>query len=144
MLGKRLAAISMLDQYRISNQVETYLARNPTRVKVTSHRIFHLVLKLSQILALGRDATVTRRIVPGSYENPRFLGYLDLEHDFVHDFTLQQRRLRVNARPHSCRAGRVSNLIAAPPSTACSALWVDSAAMEYSGTSRPRSRPCVP
>jgi hypothetical protein len=30
------------------------------------------------------DATIPERIIPGSYENPRFLGYLDLEYDFVH------------------------------------------------------------
>jgi hypothetical protein len=51
---------------------------------VTSHRIFQLVLKLPQILALRCDATIPRRIIPGSYKDPRFLGYLDLEYNFVH------------------------------------------------------------
>ena len=48
-------------------------------IKVTSHRIFNLILKLPQILALRCYATIPRRIIPGSDENSRFLGYLDLE-----------------------------------------------------------------
>jgi hypothetical protein len=51
---------------------------------VTSHCIFHLILKFPKILALRCDAAIPRRIIPRSYKNPRFLGYLNLEYDFVH------------------------------------------------------------
>jgi hypothetical protein len=73
-----------LNQYWICNEVKPYLSGSPAGIKVTSHRIFQLVLKLPQILALRCYATIPRRIIPGSDENPRFLGYPYLKYDFVH------------------------------------------------------------
>jgi hypothetical protein len=64
--------------------VKPYLSGGPAGIKVTSHRIFQLVLKLPQILALRCYATIPRRIIPGSYKDPRFLGYPYLKYDFVH------------------------------------------------------------
>jgi len=59
------------------NEVKSYLSGSLAGIKVTSHRI--LVLKLPQILALRHDAAVPKRIIPGSYKDPRFLGYPYLE-----------------------------------------------------------------
>jgi hypothetical protein len=43
----RLAAISQIDEHRISDEVKSYLARNILRVEVASDRVSDLILEFT-------------------------------------------------------------------------------------------------
>ena len=55
------------------------------RFKVASDGVSDLFLEFSQVLALRCDATLTRRRVPISHQNPGFVAGLHLKNDLVHD-----------------------------------------------------------
>lgn len=56
---------------------------------MTSDRISHLILKVSQIFALRCDPALTSRSIPKCDEKSGLFARLDLEDDFVHCFTLR-------------------------------------------------------
>jgi hypothetical protein len=84
----RLAAISQIDQNRISNKVKSYLPRNILRIEVATDSIRYLILEFPEISALRRNPALTGWGVPGCYQDAGLLTGLNLKYDFVHVLTL--------------------------------------------------------
>jgi|HubBroStandDraft_6_1064221.scaffolds.fasta_scaffold03344_9 hypothetical protein len=75
----RLAAISQIDQYWISDEVKSNFPGSVFRIKMASHGVRYLILKLAQIPPLSRDPALTSRGIPRSYQESGFVAGFDLK-----------------------------------------------------------------
>jgi len=54
-------------------------------LKIRRNRLSNLLLQITQVLSLRRDAARAIRRVPGGYEPARLLVMLDLQSNLIHD-----------------------------------------------------------